>query len=150
MVSTIHPGKVNGIIPGMNGLWPPGTLWRTIQETFSDVRQSRFFRDRISAALLVSALVINSLNLVLLAMSVRPVEGEVPIRFSSLTLFDALGPWYFPFYIALFALGVTVVNAYFAYHSFGRSRLASFFLLMGSGVVAIFSLIISTAFGVVR
>jgi hypothetical protein len=47
-------------------------------------------------------------------------------------------------------LGVTMVNGVFAYHSFARSRLASFFLLIGSGVVAIFSFIISTALGVIR
>jgi hypothetical protein len=134
----------------MNGFWPLSALWRTIQSTVTDVRQSRFFGDRISSILLALALIVNGLNFVLLVLRLRPVEGEVPIRFSSLTLFDALGPWYYPFLIALFAVAVTIVNTYFAYHSFGRSRLASFFLLTGSGVVAIFSLIISTAFGVVR
>jgi hypothetical protein len=134
----------------MNGFWPLGTLWRTIQSSVDDVRESRFFRDRISLMLFAGALIINGLNLFTLALHVRPIEGEVPVRFSSLRLFDALGPWYYPYLIALFALGVTLANSYFAYHSFGRSRLASFFLLAGSAVVAIFSLIISTAFGAIR
>ena len=135
---------------GMNRFWPLGAWWRSIQDSVNDVRQSRFFRDRISVVLLVGALIINGLNLVTLALHVRPAEGEVPVRFSSLKLFDALGPWYYPYLIALFALGVTLANGYFAYHSFGRSRLASFYLLTGSAVVAIFSLIISTAFGAIR
>ena len=134
----------------MNGFWPLGTLWRTIQDSLAEVRQTRFFRDRISLALLVGALVVNAFNLFTLALHVRPVDGEVPIRFSSLKLFDALGPWYYPYLIALFAIVITLANTVFAYHSFSRSRLASFFLLAGSAVVAIFSLIISTAFGAIR
>jgi hypothetical protein len=125
-------------------------LRRTIQERLLDVREARFFRDRLSVTLLISALIINGLNLLWLGLHVRPSEAQVPVRFSSLSLFDALGPWYFPFLIALFGLGVTVVNDIFAYHSFGRSRLASFFLLINSVVVGIFCLIISGAFGVVR
>ena len=134
----------------MNGFWPLGTLSRSLKTSFDNVRQSRFFRDRISVVLLIGALLTNAVNLVALALHVRPVEGEVPVGFSSLTLFDKLGPWYYPFLIALFALVVTLVNAIFAYHAFNRSRLASFFLLAGSGVVAIFSFIISTAFGAIR
>jgi hypothetical protein len=134
----------------MNGFPPLGALRRTISDKLSELRRMRFFHDRLSTALLVGALIVNGINLISLALRVRPVEGQVPIRFSSLTLFDALGPWYFPFLIALFALGVTMVNGVFAYHSFARSRLASFFLLIGSGVVAIFSFIISTALGVIR
>lgn len=126
------------------------TLRRTVQDTLTHVMSQRFFRDRLSVGLLAGALIVNGTNLVWLLLHVRPVEGEVPVRFSSLTLFDALGPWYFPFLIGLFALGVTVVNTWFAYHSFLRSRLASFFLLISSVVVAIFSFIISSAFGVVR
>ena len=134
----------------MNGLSPVAAVRRTIQETIASVRQTRFFRDRLSTSLLVGALVVNGLNLVWLSLHVRPTDAQVPVRFSSLTLFDALGPWYFPFLIALLALAVTVVNGGFAYKSFGRSRLASFFLLIGSGVLAIFAFIISAAFGVVR
>jgi hypothetical protein len=100
--------------------------------------------------LLVGALVLNGLNLFWLAVRVHPTDSQVPIRFSSFTLFNALGPWYYPYLIALFALCVTLANVVFAYYSFGRSRIASFYLLTGSGVVAIFSFIISTAFGVVR
>jgi hypothetical protein len=132
-------------------VWPPlSTLRRSIQDTLEGVRSSRFFRDRMSVALLSGALIVNGLNFLMLGLRLRPTESQVPVRFSSLTLFDALGPWYFPFLIAAFALGVTLANGFFAYQGFGRSRLSSFFLLTGSGVVAIFSFIISMAFGVVR
>jgi len=135
----------------MNGIPPLRALRRTFQNTFSHVLDRRFFRDRLSMTLLVGALVVNGLNLVALALRIRPTDVPVPTRYSNLgSGFDQLGPWYSPFLIALAALAITVANGYFAYQGFGRSRLASFFLLTGSGVVAIFSLIISLAFGAVR
>lgn len=134
----------------MNGTQSIRALRQTISTTIRDIRQSRFFGDRLSVVMLVGALVVCGLNFVVLALRLGPTDSLVPVRFSSFTLFDALGPWYFPFFITLFALGIILVNSYFAYQSFGRSRLASFFLLTGSGVVAIFSFIISNAFGAVR
>ena len=134
----------------MSGLPSVIALRRNINRLLADILSQRFFRDRLSLGLLIGALVVNGLNLTVLALRVRPTDGLVPVRFSSLTLFDALGAWYFPFLVALFGLGVTVVNGLFAYHSFGRSRLASFFLLIASAVVAIFATIISLAFGAVR
>jgi hypothetical protein len=105
----------------------------------------------MSVALLAGALIINTVNFITLALYLKPVEGEVPIRYSSLGAgFSELGPWYYPFLMALFAVLITLVNAIYAYQSFNRSRLASFFLLAGSGVVAIFTFIISMAFGAIR
>jgi len=145
-------GRENAIICGMKGIPPLKALRRSLQSKVEDVRASRFFRDRMSVTLLATGLIINGLTLVTLAMRLKPMDGEWPVRFSSLTGFDpdTLGPWYYPFVIALIALAISAINSFFAYHSFSRSRLASFFLLMGSGVVAIFSFIIANAFGVVR
>jgi hypothetical protein len=52
--------------------------------------------------------------------------------------------------IGIFAVVVTLLNTSFAYYSFSRSRLVSFFLLVASNVVGAFSFIVSSAFGVVR
>lgn len=134
----------------MNGLPSVTALRRTIQHALADILSQRFFRDRLSVGLLVAAFGVNILNFVLLVFKVSPTDALVPVQFSSLTLFDRLGPWYFPYSIALFGAGVTVANTLFAYHSFGRSRLASFFLLITSVVVGIFCTIISLAFGAIR
>lgn len=135
----------------MNGIPSVSGLWRSIQGYVANVRQSRFFHDRLSVTLLTGAFLVNGLNFVWLLMHLKPTEAQMPIRYSNLVVgFEGLGPWYFPFEVALFALVITLINAAFAYYSFRRNRLASFFLLTGSGVVAIFSLIISTAFEVVR
>jgi hypothetical protein len=142
--------SVDGIIRSMEGSNALRAFRRTIQDTLRDVLAQRFFHDRLSMTVLTLALVVNVASIVILALQVRPTDSQVPVHFSSFTLFDALGPWYYPFEIALVAAGITVVNMVFAYHSFGRSRLASFFLLVTALVVAIFSFIIAQAFGAVR
>lgn len=134
----------------MKGIRPIASLRRTIQERINHVLSQRFFHDRLSMSVLTIALIVNFANLFILALLIKPTDAEVPVHFSSFILFDQLGPWYFPFEIALVALLITTVNAVFAYHSFTRSRLASFFLLLTSLVVAVFAFIISQAFGAVR
>lgn len=121
--------------------------WRqTLVSKLQRVRQSRFFHDRISSGLLFAALAVNVINLVVLFLNMPSVQTDIPMRYSSLGGFNDLGPWYSPVLIALFGLSVTIVNGVLAYQSFTRSRLASFYLLAGSVVVGLFSLIISMAF----
>lgn len=134
----------------MNGPMSLSSLQRAAMNKFAQVRSARFFHDRLSLALLIGALVVNGLNIIALVAKVRPTDIPVPTRYSNLGGgFDALGPWYFPFMVAVMAAVITVANGAFAYYGFNRSRLASFFLLAGSGVVAIFSFIISMAFGAI-
>ncbi len=99
--------------------------------------------------MLVVALAIGGFNAVFLLFQVPVVRTDMPMRYSSLYGFDGLGPWYSPFLIVLFGLGVSVVNGVLAYQVFDRSRIASFYLLAGAGVVALFCLIISNAFATV-
>jgi len=134
----------------MKGPLTLASLRNTAMGWFAQVRDARFFHDRLSLALLVGALIVNGLNVVALGLKVRPTDVPVPTQYSNIGGgFSALGPWYFPFTVAAVALAVTVGNAAFAYFGFNRSRLASFFLLASSGVVAIFSFIISMAFGAI-
>ena len=140
----------DGIIAGMEGFQPLRTLRRTLQERLNNVLSQRFFHDRMSVTVLLAATLVNFINIILLAFKLHPTEFPVPVHFSSYTQYDQLGPWYFPLIIAFVALGITFVNVIFAYHSFSRSRLASFFLLVAALVVAIFSFIISEAFGAIR
>jgi hypothetical protein len=134
----------------MKGFQPLSKLRLTIQELISDVLSQRFFHDRLSMAVLSAAVGVNAVNLISLMLRMRPTDSLVPVHFSSFTLFDRLGPWYFPFEIVLMTILITVVNAVFAYHSFTRSRLASFFLLVTAVVVSVFGFIIAQAFGAVR
>jgi hypothetical protein len=133
----------------MNALFALGSLRHNLGAKIAQARQSRFFHDRISAGLLVTGLVVNVLNVVLLMLHIPAVPADIPVRYSSLQGFDGLGPWYSPFYLALFGLGVTLVNGVLSYQAFGRSRLAAFYLLAGSVAVGLFCLVISNAFATV-
>jgi uncharacterized membrane protein len=134
----------------MNGFQPFQAFRRRILAAVQDVLKGRFFHDRLSMATLTLAVGVNVATVIALVMRVRPTDSLVPVHFSSFTLFDQLGPWYYPFEIAAVALMVSIVNTVFSYHSYTRSRLASFFLLVTALVVAIFSFIIAQAFGAVR
>ena len=135
----------------MNSFPPLAQSRRIIQDAVANIRESRFFHDRFSAGLLASALLLNALTFVWLLLKVRPTDVPVPVHYSNLLNgFDQLGPWYFPFFVGLYAVTTTIVNGLFAYQSFGRSRLVSFFLLVSSNVVAAFGFIIASALGTVR
>jgi hypothetical protein len=110
------------------------------------VRTSRLMGDSLSVTLVISSLVINFLAITILVLKLHPLDYQVPIHYSSINGFDQLGAWYRPFYIAGFSLAVTIVNTILAIRSFGRSRVAAFYLLLGSVVVGIFCLIICNAF----
>jgi hypothetical protein len=136
---------------GMNAFPPLDNARRMIRDVRTNVSGSRFFHDRFSTALLIAALAINGITFIWLVLRIHPTEVPVPVRYSNLLSgFDQLGPWYFPYFIAVYALAVTVFNGLLAYQSFNRSRLVSFFLLVASTVVAAFSLIIALAFGAIR
>ncbi len=84
-----------------------------------------------------------------MVVRLKPTDYPLPVRYSSLVGFDALGPWYQTYAIGLFGVLVTAVNTTLAAISFTRSRITSFFLLIGAFVVGLFCLIIGTAFAVI-
>lgn len=118
---------------------------QSLSRNLTSLRQHRFFKDRLSVAILVSNLIVNGIILLVLLLRVRPTQFPVPVRYSSLVGFDKLGSWIQLYGIGIFSLAVTLANGALAIYGFGRSRIASFFLLSGAFVVAAFSLIISLA-----
>lgn len=127
----------------------PGTIKTQIFTAASRLRNLRFFKDHLSLALLLPAIGFNIAVFIVMLVRVHPTNFSVPIHYSSLGGFDQLGPWYEPYRIAVFGLIVTIVNATLAFYSFSRSRIVSFYLLIGAFVVSLFCLIIGTAFAVV-
>lgn len=114
-----------------------------------DLRQDRFFADRLSMVLVVVAFIINSLNWLLLVLKLHVTDIPVPVHYSTLSGFDELGRWYDHYSIGVFAVAATLINLVLARQSFSRSRISSFYLLMGSVVVAFLCLVISNAFSMV-
>jgi hypothetical protein len=113
------------------------------------LRSSRIFKDRLSVVLLLVAAGVNLLNLVVLIMHTPATRTYVPTHYSSLVGFEGLGPWYWPFAIAIFGLFVTAVNFMFALLTFDRSRLIGFYLMAAAATTGLFCLIVSNAFAMV-
>jgi hypothetical protein len=130
----------------MNSLPSLSDLRHGLSHRLNGLRKSRLMADHLSVGLVVASLILNGLTLVILLVKLRPLDYQVPIHYSSLTGFDQLGNWYQPYVIAFFGLAVTIANTALAIRSFGRSRVASFYLLLGSVVVGVFCLIIANAF----
>lgn len=106
----------------------------------------RLWNDRLSVGVVVLATGINVLALVLVAARLRPLGYAVPVRYTSVGGFDSLGPWYALYAIPLYGLLVLAANLGLAMKAYTRSRIASFFLLLASIVVALLCLVISNAF----
>lgn len=134
----------------MRFLSPFEKLYSRARTRLAQIREARFFEDRMSLGLIITALGLNVIAFLLLLPKVRPTDLPVPVGYSSLDLGYRLGAWYYPYLVVLFGYGVTLVNSALAYRAFSRSRLASFYLLSGAVVVAIFSLIIANALGSIR
>ncbi len=128
----------------------PRNFKNQLGTAISGIRGQRFFQDHLSLALLLPTIGFNLLSFIMMLVRLHPTSFAVPIHYSSLNGFDQLGPWYEPYRIAVFGTTVTIVNTSLAAYSFGRSRIASFYLLIGSFVVALFCLIIGTAFAVLE
>ncbi len=127
----------------------PSQILKRLQRSFVTARGQRFFQDRLSLAFLFPILALNAITILILILRLRPTDYPVPVHYSSLSGFDALGPWYQIYIIAIFGLIVTAGNTALAAVSFTRSRITSFFLLIGAFVVGLFCLIIGTAFAVI-
>jgi hypothetical protein len=132
----------------MNTMTPQKVV-KDIQAWIASVREQRFFRDKLSLAILVPTLLLNAATILIMIFRLRPANFQVPGHYSTLNGFDSLGPWYQAYAIALFALAITVVNTTLATRSFTYSRITSFFLIAGAFVVGLFCLIIGTAFAVI-
>jgi uncharacterized BrkB/YihY/UPF0761 family membrane protein len=128
----------------MSGLMP-SEIWQSIMHRVAAVRATKFFNDRLSVSMLVLALLFNGLTFVILVARLHPTDLLIPVHYSSLSGYDELGNWYQGYLNGGYALGLTLINGILAYRVFSRSRITSFFLLVGAVVAAMFCLIISNA-----
>lgn len=126
-----------------------GRIPKFSRSAYNQVRRSRFASDKLSVGLAAGALAVSVVTFLSLLGSVQPAP-QGAVRFSSLDVGYTLGVWYYPYLVAAFGLAVVITNTILAYRAYGRSRLASFFLLAGSGVVVIFCLIIANALGAAK
>ena len=106
------------------------------------VQMKRLFKDKIFRWFLIVSLTFVIGILGILAARLRPIDFAVPLHYSTFQGFDGLGAWYRIYIFGIFALMVTAGNFVLAAYSYDKSRIASFFLVMGSTIINLFLLII--------
>ncbi len=102
----------------------------------------RLFNDRLFIGFLVTAIVLATSGVLLLIWRLRPRDFAVPYQYSSLQGFDALGAWYQVVIYGAFMVMITAGNLALAALGYDKSRIASFFLVMGAVIFNLFALII--------
>lgn len=118
-----------------HGLKDPGRAARSIW-------QKPLFRDRLFIGFLVVAVVLSLIVVVSILIKVRPKDFVVPLQYSTLEGFDGLGSWYRVYLYGLFSIMVTVANIILALYCYPKSRITSFFLVLGTVVINIFTTVI--------
>lgn len=110
-----------------------------------DAHYKRLFNDRLFRWFLYTGILLGVLSVSLLLFRVRSVEYAVPLQFYTPQGFDNLGAWYRAYTYGLFGLLTTAGNITLAAISYDKSRIASFFLVMGMLVINLFLLIVVIA-----
>lgn len=111
-------------------------------EQAAAIRQRPLFQDRLFIGFVLATFALCIAIIVTLIIKVRPKSFVVPLQYSTLRGFDALGPWYRAYMYGLFTLLVSIGNTSLAVMSYPKSRISSFFLMLGTVVVNIFTLVV--------
>ncbi|MBI4100933.1 hypothetical protein HY441_00475 [Candidatus Microgenomates bacterium] len=102
----------------------------------------RLFSDKLFIGFLLTGIGLTAASVVMLLLKVRPRDFVVPLQYSTLQGFDALGAWYRVYAFGVFSLVVTIGNILLAAMSYDKSRIGSFFLVVGTVIVNLFTLTI--------
>lgn len=107
-----------------------------------DIQLTKLFTDKLFRWFTLTAVALGLGGLGWLLFRVRAVDYAVPLQYYSPQGFDALGAWYRAYAFGAFGLLTTVGNLVLAAMSYDKSRIASFFLVMGTLVINLFLVII--------
>ena len=100
------------------------------------------FKDKLFIGFVVINALLCVALLVLLVINVHPRNFVVPIQYSTLQGFDALGSWYQIYVFGLFSLLVTIGNVVLAAMVYSKSRIISFFFVFSTSIINILSLVV--------
>lgn len=115
---------------------------KQLQKKIDHFRQAKIFQDRLFIIFLgLSVLVCIAIVCILIA-GVRPKDVVVPLQYSTVQGFDELGAWWRLYGYGLFSIAVTLGNTILASILYQKSRIASFFLVIGTLAVNVFELVI--------
>lgn len=114
-----------------------------IDKPLSFLKRQRLLRDKFLRWFLFAAVALFLFEIILLLARLRPTGFVVPLEYTSGIGFTRLGDWRLIYGYGLFSLIVTATNVILAIFAFEKSRIASFFLLLGAIVINFFAIIIT-------
>lgn len=113
-----------------------------IEHPWANLKQQRLFWDRFLRWFWLGAVLLMIAIWILLAVQLRPSDFFVTFEYTG-GITSGQGPWYMIYSYGLFSLITTLGNIALATACYDRSRIASFFLLVGAIVLNAFTLVIT-------
>ncbi len=114
-----------------------------IERTVAFLRHQRILRDKFLRWFVFLALGTFLIVAILLLARLRPTDFVVPLEYTSGIGLSRLSDWRLIYGYGIFSFVVTAGNLTLAIASFEKSRIMSFFLLLGAIVINIFTIIVT-------
>lgn len=114
-----------------------------VERPVAFLKQQRILRDKFLRWFVILVLVTFLVVAVLLLVRLRPTDFVVPLEYTSGTGLSRLGDWRLIYGYGIFSMIVTFGNLGLSIAAFEKSRIMSFFLLLGAIVINIFTIIVT-------
>lgn len=109
-----------------------------------------FFKDGWLIGIVVLIIAGNAFLIIWSITHIYKVNIDLPVRFTSLSNFDQLGPWYQLYDIAAIAAIVSIMNIFLATLLHKKNRILSIFLAISALMVVILAIAILLGFTVIK
>ena len=114
-----------------------------VERPIAYLKQQRILRDKFLRWFVVLVLATFLIVALLLIVRLRPTDFVVPLEYTSGVGLSGLGDWKLIYGYGLFSAIVTFGNLALSIVAFEKSRIMSFFLLLGAIVINIFTIIVT-------
>lgn len=105
---------------------------KAIYDVRGNLRDNKLFGDGWTVGLIVANVAVLLLVIGWAVTHIKPTEIQVPIRFTSLTNFDALGEWYQLYELPVVGVLILGINLFLAAILHKKNQLMSVMVLMVS------------------
>lgn len=123
---------------------------QTIKKIKSELKDQHFFRDGWLLGLVLLVIAGNAFILTWSLTHISRVSIELPVRFTSLSNFDQLGPWYQLYQIAAISITISLINIFLIALLHRKNRILSIFLAITTLMVVILAIAILLGFTVIK
>lgn len=113
-----------------------------IERPITFLKKQRIFRDRLLRWFLVLAAITMLAVVVLLLVRLRPHDFVMPLEYMTGVGLGNPGQWYSIYGYGIFSIVVTLANSILAMAMLEKSRITSFFLVVGAIIVNVFILVV--------